>query len=347
MTLEQRTLLEQIPPGRAIGNTRMIRRLGWDPTLYYRVRSELLEQGLIALGRGRGGSVRRIDMLGDLAEALMALVPADGSAIGNQRLRELLAWDEATYWGARNDLLERGLIGRGRGRGGAVFRVVADAPVDEVGEAIEDEDDVEDSGWYVPPPAGERHKPSSAPRSYAYERDMYPDLRRGLVDWARDHQLQENLYRIRDTADQGSRPTGIWSRPDAVVLGIKHFPLIDRRVLEAITFEAKLSTAVNIRGIHEASAHRRFSTHAYAFFHVTQEQYKDVKLRDEMQEEAVRVGVGLIFATSVDDFDTWDELVKARAHRPELELLEEFVREQLGGRDVVDELWTQAGRSTT
>lgn len=146
--------------------------------------------------------------------------------------------------------------------------------------------------------------------------------------------------------DQGGKPTGIWSRPDAVVLGLKFFPLINRRVLEAITFEAKLRKAVDIRGIHEASAHRRFSTHSYAFFQVTEEQYQDAKLRDAMQEEAIRVGVGLIFATEVDNFSNWDELVKARAHQPELELLEEFVREQLGGKDVADALWDKAGRGT-
>lgn len=128
-------------------------------------------------------------------------------------------------------------------------------------------------------------------------------------------------------------------------LRIKHFPLIRRDVLQTITFEAKPSKAVNIRGIHEASAHRRFSTHSYAFFQVTAEQYGDRELRNEMQEEAIRVGVGLIFATIVDDYDQWLELVKARAHQPEPELLEEFVREQLGGRDVVDALWQQAGHN--
>jgi len=205
MTQEQRTLLEQIPPGRAIGNTRLMRRLGWDTTRYYRVRSELLEQGLVALGRGRGGSVRRIDTLGDPAEKLMALVPVDGSPIGNERIRNLLAWDEATYWTVRNDLLERGLIGRGRGRGGAIFRIVPDAPVDDISDAedevADDEEEIEDSGWYVPTPSSDRPKQSSGPRTYEYERDMYADLRHGLSAWARDHQMQDELYRIRDTAD--------------------------------------------------------------------------------------------------------------------------------------------------
>jgi hypothetical protein len=74
---------------------------------------------------------------------------------------------------------------------------------------------------------------------------------------------------------------------------------------------------------------------------------EDVKFRDDMQEEAIRVGVGLIFATEVDNFSNWDELVKARAHQPELELLEWFVREQLGGKDVADALWDKAGRGSS
>lgn len=350
LTPDQRTFLNELPQGRNLGNTRLLRRLAWRPERYFRVRSELIEQGRIALGRGRGGSVRRIDTLGDPAEHLMALVPTDGSPIGNQRIRDLLNWDEDKYWKIRNDLLESGLIARGRGRGGSIFRVVPDAPLEHIqldseeDEEIEGEIEIEDSGWYGPRPSIEHLRPSSGPRTYEHERDMYPDLRHGLYAWARDHQLQDGLYRIRDTADQGSRQTGIWSRPDAVVIGIKHFPLINRRVLEAITFEAKLSTAVDIRGIHEASAHCRLSTHSYAFFQVTEEQNGNEKLRDAMQVEAIRVGVGLIFATVVDDFNTWDELAKARAHQPEWEMLEGFVREQLGGKDVVDALWNQVGR---
>jgi len=66
-----------------------------------------------------------------------------------------------------------------------------------------------------------------------------------------------------------------------------------------------------------------------------------------MKEEAMRVGVGLIFATAVQDFDTWDELVKARAHQPEWELLENFVGDQLGGREVIGALWAQLGSKAT
>ena len=347
---EQQAFLRLVPTGRSIGNIRLLRKLGWNPARYQKVRGELLHQGVIALGRGRGGSVRRIDNLDDLAQQLMAEVPSDGSPIGNERLRRRLGWNEQQYWDTRNQLLEQGLILRGRGRGGAIFRATPETALEVglvVADDIDGDDEAADSGWHVPHTSSGPPEPPQGPRTYDYEKDMYPDLRAGLDTWAREHRLKDNLFRVRDTADQGSKKTGKWSRPDAVVIGIKHFPLINQNALEVITFEAKLSSNLDIRGIHEASAHRRFSTHSYAFFQVTEEQYEDEERRELMKEEAFRVGVGLIFATAVHDFDTWDELVKARAHQPEWELLENFVGDQLGGREVIGALWGQLESKAT
>ena len=39
------------------GNGRLIAELGWQDGTYDNVRTELLEEGLVVLGRGRGGSV--------------------------------------------------------------------------------------------------------------------------------------------------------------------------------------------------------------------------------------------------------------------------------------------------
>jgi adenine-specific DNA-methyltransferase len=55
-------------------------------------------------------------------QALLAHVPADGSTIGNIKLREALGWDEQRYVAARQPLLDQGLLVTGKGRGGAVMR---------------------------------------------------------------------------------------------------------------------------------------------------------------------------------------------------------------------------------
>ncbi len=63
---------------------------------------------------------------------LLALVPSDGSAVGNTALIRQLGWAENRYWYARDSLLEAGVIVRAKGRGGAVRRAHPDegpAPV--------------------------------------------------------------------------------------------------------------------------------------------------------------------------------------------------------------------------
>jgi len=60
---------------------------------------------------------------------LLALVPVDGSAVGNTSLTRQLRWSADRYWSTRNALLEAGTIVRARGRGGAVRRLVPDESV--------------------------------------------------------------------------------------------------------------------------------------------------------------------------------------------------------------------------
>jgi adenine-specific DNA-methyltransferase len=54
--------------------------------------------------------------------ALLALIPRDGSAIGNTMLREQLGWDETTYATVRDELVAAGILEKGKGRGGCVRR---------------------------------------------------------------------------------------------------------------------------------------------------------------------------------------------------------------------------------
>lgn len=56
----------------------------------------------------------------DSADFLRHL-PADGTAIGNTRLRQLLGWEEEQYLNVRDALVWKGLLAKGKGRGGAVM----------------------------------------------------------------------------------------------------------------------------------------------------------------------------------------------------------------------------------
>ncbi|HAT1544795.1 type I restriction-modification system subunit M [Aeromonas hydrophila] len=65
----------------------------------------------------------------ELSQALLAAVPEDGSSIGNQALMDTLKAQfsdltDEVFTAAREALLEQGLLRKGRGRGGAVLRVL-------------------------------------------------------------------------------------------------------------------------------------------------------------------------------------------------------------------------------
>lgn len=68
--------------------------------------------------------------MNELEQALLALVPVDGSSIGNQSLLERLRGpfpqlSEEAFWAARDGLIEQGVLQKGRGRGGSVLRAQA------------------------------------------------------------------------------------------------------------------------------------------------------------------------------------------------------------------------------
>lgn len=57
----EQELLSKVPEdGSAVGNTSLMRDLRWPEAEYWDVRNVLIDRGVLALGRGRGGSVRRV-----------------------------------------------------------------------------------------------------------------------------------------------------------------------------------------------------------------------------------------------------------------------------------------------
>ena len=63
---------------------------------------------------------------------LYALVPLSGETISNPVVQGQLDWPDEKYWKVRDALVDRGLVVRGRGRGGTLKRVVEEAATDTV-----------------------------------------------------------------------------------------------------------------------------------------------------------------------------------------------------------------------
>ena len=79
-----------------------------------------------------------------LSDLILSLTPEDGSSIGNSAMIALLReqvpeLEDADYTAARDELINAGLLRRGKGRGGSIFRVM-DAYKDDEGNASPDFD---------------------------------------------------------------------------------------------------------------------------------------------------------------------------------------------------------------
>lgn len=64
-------------------------------------------------------------------DRFLSFVPEDGAGIGNGSLCDQLGWDSDKYWRVRERLIEKGIVAKAPGRGGAVKRILAEVTAGE------------------------------------------------------------------------------------------------------------------------------------------------------------------------------------------------------------------------
>ncbi|MFJ1293311.1 site-specific DNA-methyltransferase [Paracoccus yeei] len=101
-------------------------------------------------------------MSDSLTDLILSLTPEDGTSIGNRAMLALLRAHmpdlaEEDYIAARDALIGEGVLGRGRGRGGSIFRIADDLDDEDDDDLDEDSDD-EDEGFEL------THTQETAPR---------------------------------------------------------------------------------------------------------------------------------------------------------------------------------------
>jgi hypothetical protein len=118
-------------------------------------------------------------------------------------------------------------------------------------------------------------------------------------------------------------------------LSEKRFPLTNQRVFDVTTFEVKRPGDWDITAIYEAAAHSTQVSYAYAFFAYNTPLagwQEDILHRCEL--EADRLGVGLITASNVADYETWDVRLRAQRQHTSPEALEAFVATQISDENI-------------
>ncbi len=241
-------------------------------------------------------------------QQLYALVPHDGSTVGNVATSNYLGWSQDTYWMVRDSLEEKGLVARGRGRGGSIRRTQPiDAPVS-----------VEAAPCDIP----------AGPNRVA-ESDLYEPLLLVLADdWAKDQRA--DLVAVEDTSQQGRRATGgRWSRPDLVTVEVKTFEYVPGKFLEVTTFEVKPCDQIEITAVYEALAHRRSATHSYVLLHVPTDDQALLDAVADVRSVARSHGIGVVVVGDPGDYSTWDILESAERVQPDPSQLDQFIGQQL------------------
>jgi hypothetical protein len=235
-------------------------------------------------------------------QELLDKVPADGGSIGNVSLQRSLSWDAETYWPVRDKLIGEGVLGTGRGKGGSVHRIEAEA-----------------------------RTPTWAGGRVVAEKELYePMLSVIQHDWTKMMGLSDSNFLAWNTAQRGKQQTGKWARPDLTVLARRSFPWYPGNHIEVHTFEVKPPDYFGITAVYEALAQRRRATHAWVLAYLPDyiESVGDEPgdpIVDEVIQEAKRQGIGFIIATKYDDWTAWDIVVEAERREPEPKAVNDFL----------------------
>jgi len=230
-------------------------------------------------------------------------IPVSGDAIGNQTLRKELGWDEQKYWDVRKKLLDEQRIGLGRGRGGAVYRVL--------------EEDI-----------SEQESPQLVvPSQYQDEANLYRPFEVNIRErYIPDLGLERAVLQL--TAGQGRRATGgTWTRPDLTLISVDVFNYVPEKSLTIITFELKKPDAFDVPGVLEATAHTRFSNKSYLVGYLPDGRETDVYRR--VYAECERFGIGLVTFSDPEDYSTYNFEIEPDRTVPDPSVQNEFIETQI------------------
>jgi hypothetical protein len=231
----------------------------------------------------------------------------DEPAKGNVKLMRELGWTEEMYWRIRNRLIDRGVLEKGRGKGGSVRRVDIQPP--PVTTEVEIHTSIE----------------GLKPRKLR-EIDIYPAIINTISkSWVGDHGFE--TFAIESSGKRGSQDTGgKWSRPDITLATYTTYAYVPGKHFDVVTFEVKIAEGFNVTAVYEALAHRRAATRSWVLLYVTQPDLRAYEDEiEDVQAEAKRHGIGLIVATDLDDYEAWDERLPAERYEPDPYRLNEFV----------------------
>jgi hypothetical protein len=235
-------------------------------------------------------------------DKLFAEIPEDGTPIGNVTLLKKSGLKEDEYWQVRNQLLDLGKIGKGKGKGGSVYRLT---------EAVEP----------VPQKRGTKKK--------GIESQLYANFEKWLKDfWVKEANL--TWFSVEKTAHQGSKATGgKWTRPDFAIVAVNTYRYFPGKFLEVISFEVKPALQDGLAGVFECAAHSVYANRSYLAIHVAEESETQSEEYSRIERECERFGLGLIIFSDSKDVESYEVTVDADRRIPDPAEVDKFIASQL------------------
>lgn len=206
--------------------------------------------------------------LSRVAKKLLNLVPPDGTFIGNKKLQRRSKLGKG-YWKFQRELVSKGVLTRGKGRGGSVARLEAESEVGLAGK--------------------------KAKSAVEKESELYDPLKNWLVgEWGEDVEGGDFFeVLVTGTPKKKGRKSGKWSRPDVTLVQVNSYDYLPQPVLDVTTFEVKkFPDAEDMRSVYETASHSRRTHFSYLVAEVPSADYE---FPERFVSELERFHLGLIF----------------------------------------------------
>ena len=247
----------------------------------------------------------------DIEKCILEIVPVTGKSIGNKFLLTELKktfknLDDDTFWKVRNNLLDNGKLGKGKGKGGSVYSIPQ----------------------ITTPTKPELEKDKKKRIS---ENELYEPVHKVIKDvWAKDNGIDDHLSEI--TANQGKKKTGgKWTRPDISLISIKSYQYLIGKIMDVVTFEIKPEDNYGIESVFETASQSVFAHKSYLCIHLSKGNPETEEF-DKIQRQCENFGVGLIIFEKPDDWNTYETLIEPKRKDPDPHEVNLFITQQLSNR---------------
>lgn len=256
-----------------------------------------------------------------VAKILFDATPKDGKSIPNgvalQKVQKTakaslkLAVSKDLYFEIRNELIAKGELGKGPGRGGSVYRI-----------------------------EGTTTAAKKVKQNKTSEQALYPPLEEYLEQtWTAENDIKH--FVVDRTANLGRKKTrGIWTRPDLSLVAIHTFAYIPGKTIELVTFEVKPANNFGIEGVFETAAHSRAAHRSYLMIHTPDGKPDREDKFDRLVSECERFHLGLIIFDKPKEWETFDTVLEADRHNPNPADVNAFIRDVMHKpqREMVSEM---------